>query len=192
MKDFVYPLGSVVLAKGPDDKVVKVMISAYGISDKKNNKSYEYAGFELPGGFDPNKICFLNNDNIICPIFVGYINDENNAVRKEVSKHYDSQEILFLPVGSIVEIADGKKVMITGMCMLDIADDKLFDYVGEDLNNRLIYKFNKEDIKEIIFVGFSDEKHIAYRTFLEDARKNVKDKKNIYSAIKDFMLKDGD
>ena len=146
MKKFVYPLGSVVLAKQPDEKIIKVMITGYGIKDKINKKSFEYGGFEIPGGYDPNKICFLNNENIICPIFIGYISDSNKDIRKEVAKHYDNYEMPLLPIGSVVEIADGKKVMITSLCVLDIKNDKLFDYMGEDLENRLKYNFNKNDI----------------------------------------------
>ena len=192
MKNYVYPLGSVVLVKMPDGKEAKIMISAYGIKDNKSNKSFKYAGFELPLGFDPNKICFLNDDNIIGPIFIGYIGKENNDVRKEVAKHYDDKIFPLLPVGSVVEIADGKKVMITSLCVLDLISDKVFDYLGEDLDNRFTYNFDKTDIKEIIFVGFSDEKFLKYRLFLEDIEKNIKDKKNIYKEIKEYILKDGE
>jgi len=192
MKDFVYPLGSVVLAKNPDGNIIKVMIAGYGIRDKKHNKKYEYGGFEIPGGYDPDKITFLNNENIICPIFIGQISEENRKIRAEVSKHYDKYDMHLLPIGSIVEIAAGKRVMITSLCILDFVNDLIIDYMGEDLDKRLTYKFNKDEIREIIFIGFSDEKFLNYRYFLEELMKKVEKKDNIYKEIKEFMLKDGD
>ncbi len=191
VNSFVYPLGSVVLAQAPDNKEVKVLISAYGIKDKNGNR-YKYAGFEIPVGYNPDRIMFLNDDNVICPLFIGYIGDENKKTRREVSKHYDKYVFPLLPIGSIVEIADGKMVMITGLCSIDLISDKLFDYVAEDLNNRLVYNFSRDEIVDIIFVGFSDQKFLAYRSFLEDFYKEQGNKESIYKAIRDYILEDGE
>lgn len=69
-----------------------------------------------------------------------------------------------LPVGSIIKIDEDAPaaIMITGYYPIDKNTGKRFDYSGviypEGLNSSLnLLLFNKEDIKLVLFTGYSDE-----------------------------------
>lgn len=190
MEKYVYPIGSVVLLKNDRDEELKAMVAAYAIKDNKKGISYEYAGFELPMGYNPDRICFFNSQSIICPIFIGNIDSKNKKIRKEVSKHYAEDNITFLPIGSIVEINDGERVMITGICLIDVEDGKMFDYVAQGCVNKLPYKFNRDEIKEIIFVGYQGNEFRKYKAILDSISIGVNKEEDAINKIRELLKKE--
>ena len=77
-----------------------------------------------------------------------------------------------LPIGSIVLLKNGeKKIMIYGRMQQDANTKKMYDYVAclypeGNINAEYSYLFNHEDIKELIFRGYSDADEEEYQEFL--------------------------
>lgn len=188
---FVYPLGSVVLINDKiNNKKVEILISSYGMKDNRNNASYEYAGFEIPIGYNPNNIYYFNNQDIICPIFIGYKGEHNKKIRNLVSDHYLDANIGYLPIGSVVEIANKEKVLITGLCLIDLKESKLRDYIGKGIANDLTYRFNRDEIVDIDFVGYQGEEFLNYKKIIDALYKELKDKKDLYKEFKRLITKE--
>jgi hypothetical protein len=78
-----------------------------------------------------------------------------------------------LPLGSIVLLQNGeKKIMIYGRKQIEAKTQKVYDYVAclnpeGNINEEYCYLFNHEDIKEIIFRGYSDVDEETYLSYLE-------------------------
>lgn len=73
----------------------------------------------------------------------------------------------FLPIGTVVILENGeKRLMITGFCPIEKETKEMYDYFGclypeGIISSSRSYLFNKEQIKEIFYLGYSDkeEKH---------------------------------
>ena len=69
----------------------------------------------------------------------------------------------YLPIGSVVLLNNGtKRVMIYGRKQLSADTGTIFDYVScfypeGNISPDYTFLFNHEDIKEVIFRGYSDE-----------------------------------
>lgn len=68
----------------------------------------------------------------------------------------------YLPIGSIVILKNGtKKLMIYGRKQLNTNDNIEYDYVSclfpeGNINKDYMFLFNNEDIKEVVFRGYSN------------------------------------
>lgn len=74
-----------------------------------------------------------------------------------------------LPIGSIVRLHDGeKRLMIIGIMQSDASGNgKEYDYLGilypeGHIGDQFQYLFNQEDIEEVIFRGFEDDKRVEF------------------------------
>ncbi|MBR2827864.1 MAG: DUF4176 domain-containing protein [Bacilli bacterium] len=97
-----------------------------------------------------------------------------------------------LPIGSIVELKDGKRFMIIGYLPNKIKDEMFYDYIGclkkgvfnnlkEPQINRDIFYFNKSDIIKVLYIGYSNDEFDTFSKIfskVENIRNNV-DRKNI-------------
>ena len=78
-----------------------------------------------------------------------------------------------LPIGSIVLMEGGtKKLMIYGVKQTDQEDNELYDYIGVvypegNMGEGTQFLFNHEDIKEIVFRGYTDEERVNFLEKLE-------------------------
>lgn len=74
-----------------------------------------------------------------------------------------------LPNGSVVSLKDGEHyLMIIGRILSDETASEIYDYGAclfpEGLSDfDEIYFFNRDDIKEVSFVGFQDENELSFR-----------------------------
>ena len=68
----------------------------------------------------------------------------------------------YLPIGSVVILNDGtKKLMIYGRKQTEVKTNVEYDYVSclypeGNINQEYMFLFNNEDIKEVIFRGYSN------------------------------------
>lgn len=68
----------------------------------------------------------------------------------------------YLPIGTVVVLNKGeKKLMIYGRKQINIKDNVEYDYVSclypeGNINKDYMFLFNNEDIKEVIFRGYSN------------------------------------
>lgn len=76
---------------------------------------------------------------------------------------------MILPIGSVVYLKEGnQKIMILNRGAVVEQDDRqvYFDYTGalypEGLNPEQVYYFNREDIDEVIWEGYSDSDEKRY------------------------------
>ena len=91
---------------------------------------------------------------------------ENNVI--DLSKEY-------LPIGSVVSVRFNiHKFMIIGFCTLEGNTNKMYDYCAvvypfglENFDN--VIMFNKEIIKKIHHLGYSDEAHKQLNVKIEQA-----------------------
>lgn len=81
------PIGSVVLLKGGDKKI---MITGFGIIDDVNHKIYEYMGCLYPEGFISNeRNLAFEHDQIAEICALGFSNEEDKEFRKKFKEHYE-------------------------------------------------------------------------------------------------------
>lgn len=90
-----------------------------------------------------------------------------------------------LPIGSIVYLKEGtSKLMILNRGPLMYSEDKgrkMFDYSGclypGGLDPENIFYFNKENIDEVVFEGFSDDEEErflnVYKQWLEENQSSI-------------------
>ncbi len=182
MSKYIYPLGSIVAIK---NNPKTILITGYAIKDDKKDKSYEYCGYEIPLGYNPDRTFLFNNEDITFPVFIGNISIDGTKFRNEISKHYSEYDIPFLPIGSIVQtFKNDKELMIIGYVNCDISNNIIYDYVAIDDDDNPFH-FDKEDIKEVIFIGCVTDDYKNYVIFINDIYKNIKDKKSIMPIIKE-------
>lgn len=88
----------------------------------------------------------------------------------------NNEEVL-LPIGSIVVLNEGyKKLMIIGRMQLQGKEEKLWDYLGVlypegYLGEGYTFLFNNEDIKEVVFEGYTDIEDEAFKNALKKLQK---------------------
>ena len=86
----------------------------------------------------------------------------------------------FLPVGSVVSVRfNTNKFMIVGFCTVAGDSKKMYDYSAVayplglmDFDN--VTMFNKEIIKKVHYLGYSDEEEKEFKKTLAEAIKNKK------------------
>lgn len=73
-----------------------------------------------------------------------------------------------LPVGSIIKLKDAEKlIMIVGFFQRKAKKPEIkYDYIGVGypegyLDMKLLFGFNHEDISEVLFRGYEDEKQLT-------------------------------
>ncbi len=77
-----------------------------------------------------------------------------------------------LPIGTVVTLKEGKKkLMVIGVYTNDVANGKVFDYLGIPypegfINAETMFLFMHEDIDKIHFLGFVDSEFQAFRAAL--------------------------
>ena len=186
MNNYVYPLGSIVTLK--DD--IHVFILSYAVKDK-NKKSYEYVGCNILEGFNPNKLYFFNNNEILYPIFIGYQSNKTKIITDKVSEHYEPPKLIFLPIGSIVSTKDNDKVMITGYTILNLIDNQSYDYLGINYKDNEPVYFNKKEITNLHFVGYQTTESIGLSYLLEEIAPDFHEGKNIKEKINKILEENG-
>ena len=82
------PIGTVVLLKGADKKI---MITGFGILDDVEHKIYEYMGCLYPEGFISveNNLVF-DHEQIAEICALGFSNEEDKEFRKKFREHYEN------------------------------------------------------------------------------------------------------
>ena len=97
-----------------------------------------------------------------------------------------------LPIGSVVELKDGKRIMIIGYLPNKLKDEIFYDYIGclkkgvfnnlkEPQLNRDIFYFHKRDIIKVLYIGYSNEEFEMFSNLfskVENIRNNI-DRNNI-------------
>lgn len=97
----------------------------------------------------------------------------------------------FLPLGSIVSLADNKKIMIIGYLSAKYQDGiAIYDYLGCGYPEGLLlpnnfYYFNHSDIINTIFMGYDDDSYGALNRKLSI---ELKDEKTDQSIMEDAEL----
>lgn len=85
------------------------------------------------------------------------------------NKKINSDTNDFLPIGTIVKIKEKGKMMIAGIGQ--ISNNYLYDYIGypypEGYTGNNSYLFNKGDIMEILYLGYSTEESQEYISDIE-------------------------
>lgn len=77
-----------------------------------------------------------------------------------------------LPIGSVVRMEDGtKSLLIVGILQTN-SEGKMYDYIGCPFPEGYIdadhlFLFNHNDIKDVYYVGFSDEERNEFVDYLE-------------------------
>ena len=92
----------------------------------------------------------------------------------------DETKLTFLPVGSVVRLKGGKmNILITGFAPIEQGKDKVWDYLGAiwpvgvvKTSENLL--FNRDQIEEVIFKGYTDEKELDFRDKLEQSIEMIK------------------
>lgn len=85
------------------------------------------------------------------------------------------KDLTFLPVGSVVRLKGGKvNLIIVGYTPFEPGTDVVWDYLGAMWPMGVMASdrnllFNRDQIDEVIFEGFSNDKEIEFRTKLEEA-----------------------
>jgi hypothetical protein len=81
-----------------------------------------------------------------------------------------SEKSALLPLGSIVLLKNGsKRIMIYGRKQMELKTKEIYDYIAclypeGNINEEYTFLFNHDDIKDIVYRGFSD---IDEEVFLE-------------------------
>ncbi len=98
----------------------------------------------------------------------------------EEKKVIDETKLTFLPVGSVVRLKGGKmNILITGYAPVERTKDKVWDYLGAIWPTGVIKSdqnllFNRDQIEEVIFKGYSDEVELDFRVKVEQSFEMMK------------------
>ncbi len=74
-----------------------------------------------------------------------------------------------LPIGSVIRTEGAeRKLMVIGRVVTTEENDMIFDYVGvpypEGINDTdKLYFFNRDQIEQLLFIGFQDPEAIAFQ-----------------------------
>lgn len=90
------------------------------------------------------------------------------------------KDLTFLPVGSVVRLKGGKmRIIVIGYTPMEKGKSEVWDYLGAiwpmgviKSDNNLL--FNRDQVEEVIFEGFTDAAELEFRTKLEDAVAQIK------------------
>ena len=91
----------------------------------------------------------------------------------------ENKKLTFLPVGSVVRLKGGERnVIIIGYTPIEAGKTEMWDYLGGMWPTGVITSdrnllFNRDQIEEVIFEGFTNEVELDFRTKLEDAVSEV-------------------
>ncbi|MBQ8534094.1 MAG: DUF4176 domain-containing protein [Bacilli bacterium] len=99
---------------------------------------------------------------------------------KETNTTVDSAKLTFLPLGSVVRLKGGKlRIAVIGYTPIEKGKTEVWDYLGAvwpmgviTSDNNLL--FNRDQIEEVVFEGFTDSAEIEFRTKLEKAVEEIK------------------
>jgi hypothetical protein len=92
----------------------------------------------------------------------------------------ENKKLTFLPVGSVVRLKGGERnVIIIGYTPIEAGKTEMWDYLGGMWPTGVITSdrnllFNRDQIEEVIFEGFTNEVELDFRTKLEDAVSEVR------------------
>ena len=92
----------------------------------------------------------------------------------------ENKKLTFLPVGSVVRLKGGERnVIIIGYTPIEAGKTEMWDYLGGMWPTGVITSdrnllFNRDQIEEVIFEGFTNEVELEFRTKLEDAVSEVR------------------
>ncbi|MBQ8534100.1 MAG: DUF4176 domain-containing protein [Bacilli bacterium] len=84
-----------------------------------------------------------------------------------------------LPVGSIVYLKEAeRKVVIIGFCVIEEGSNEVWDYLGAPypigvISNDKNLLFNREQIREVVFTGHSDDEDKLVRKEIDDNIKRL-------------------
>lgn len=95
LKEKFLPIGSVVLLKGGEQKI---MITGFcSVADEDKTKMYDYSGCTYPEGYlSSNQVCLFDHNQIEQLFYLGYESDEEKefkTVLNEIVSKYNSGEI---------------------------------------------------------------------------------------------------
>lgn len=82
---------------------------------------------------------------------------------------------IYLPIGSIVLLKNGKKkVMIYGRRQKRVTDEHEYDYIAclypeGNISEDYMYLFNHEDIETVVYRGYSDAEEESFVDYLNKA-----------------------
>ena len=92
----------------------------------------------------------------------------------------ENKKLTFFPVGSVVRLNGGERnVIIIGYTPIEAGKTEMWDYLGGMWPTGVITSdrnllFNRDQIEEVIFEGFTNEVELDFRTKLEDAVSEVR------------------
>ena len=79
----------------------------------------------------------------------------------------------FLPIGSVVRLKDtpDQLFMIFGWLQKSLHRERVYDYIAvmypEGLANKVLcFYFNEDEIEEVLFKGFQNDKELEYRDYV--------------------------
>ena len=79
----------------------------------------------------------------------------------------------FLPIGSVVRLKDtpDQLFMIFGWLQKSLHREGVYDYIAvmypEGLANKVLcFYFNEDEIEEVLFKGFQNDKELEYRDYV--------------------------
>ncbi len=90
------------------------------------------------------------------------------------------KDTTYLPVGSVVLLKGAtKKVVVLGYAVKEDGEDKIWDYLGAPFPTGVIKSdmnllFDKEQIEEVVHVGYKDEDSVNFLEALERDLKKIK------------------
>lgn len=99
-----------------------------------------------------------------------------------------------LPLGSVVTLGKSPTaIMIDGYGMKNANDEKMYDYSGAvfpmGLNTEDIRIFNREEIRDVLFIGYQSNYSQKYLKVVDKFIKNIKSGMSYDEAAK-IMAKD--
>ena len=92
----------------------------------------------------------------------------------------NTKDLTFLPVGSIVRLKDATmRLIVIGYTPIEKGKVEVWDYLGAIWPMGVITSdknllFNRDQVEEVIFEGYSDSAELEFRTKLEQAVKEIK------------------
>lgn len=92
-------------------------------------------------------------------------------------------KLSFLPLGSVVRLKGGKmRIAVIGYTPIEKGKTEVWDYLGAVWPMGVITSdknllFNRDQVEEVIFEGFTDSAEVEFRTKLEKAVEEIRKSK---------------